>query len=251
MTIVQGLDPRECLLVAGGGAAGLNIVSVARELGIDQIVIPTLAAGLSAVGGQFADLFGSFTRSVQTTTKDLAVTALSRTLDELETTVETFFDRVSQRGTRGRELICEARYANQLWEIDVPLPWGWRGQNESECTDLSRRFDHLHRALFSVDQPGETIELLALRAEARISRSHPRLTTRAESAETAPTEHRSVSFAGKRVDAPVYRGITLSTGSRIKGPAIIEEATTTILIDPGAIATAAPAHYRIDLEPEA
>lgn len=253
MTIVQGLDPRECLLVAGGGAAGLNIVCVARELGVDRIVIPTLAAGLSAVGGQYADLFGSFTHAVQTTTKDLDLEALAQALAKLETSVETFFGRVTQRGTRERELICESRYANQLWEIDVRLPWGWRGHDESERVELLHRFDRLHRALFSVDQPGETLELLAFRAEARISRAQPRLDTRVEGAraEGAPIERRSVSFAGERVDAPVYRGVSLSTGSRIEGPAIIEEATTTILIDPGAIATVAPAHYRIDLEPRA
>ncbi|MBW1886613.1 MAG: hydantoinase/oxoprolinase family protein, partial [Deltaproteobacteria bacterium] len=159
MTILQGLDPRQCVLVAGGGAAGLNIVCVARELRIDRIVIPTLAAGLSAVGGQFADLFSSFTRSVQTTTANLDAGAIARALDELEATVEDFFDRVSQRGTQRRELVCEARYANQLWEIDVPLPWGWRGCDESERVELSRRFDRLHRALFSVEQPGEILEL--------------------------------------------------------------------------------------------
>ena len=251
MTIVQGLDPRECLLVAGGGAAGLNIVSVARELGVDRILIPTLAAGLSAVGGQFADLFGSFSRPLQTTTADLDRSALAGALDDLEAMVEGFFDLMAKRGRRGRELICEARYANQLWEIDVPLPWGWRGQDESDCEELLRRFDRLHRALFSVDQPGETLELLALRAEARISRIHPSLSARLDGKEAATIERRSVSFSGERVDAPVYRGANLSTGSCIEGPAIIEEATTTILIDPGATATAAPAHYRIDLEPRA
>lgn len=51
LTVAQGLDPREALLVAGGGSAGLNIVSVARELGIPQVLAPSLAAGLSATGG--------------------------------------------------------------------------------------------------------------------------------------------------------------------------------------------------------
>jgi len=247
MTILQGLDPRQCVLVAGGGAAGLNIVCVARELRIDRIVIPTLAAGLSAVGGQFADLFSSFTRSVQTTTANLDAGAIARALDELEATVEDFFDRVSQRGTQRRELVCEARYANQLWEIDVPLPWGWRGCDESERVELSRRFDRLHRALFSVEQPGEILELLAFRADARVSRGHPQLAARVDIPEAASGERRSVSFAGERIETPVYRGAALATGSRIRGPAVIEEATTTILIDPGATATAAPAHYRIEL----
>jgi N-methylhydantoinase A len=251
MTIVQGLDPRECILVAGGGAAGLNIVSVARELQIERVVIPTLAAGLSAVGGQFADLFGSFTRSVQTTTTDLDTKGIDRALSELETAVEDFLGRVAQSGTRRRELICEARYANQLWEIEVSLPWGWRGHDEAQQAELARRFDRLHRALFSVDQPGESIELVAFRGEARVSRGEPLLAARSEPRDATSGERRSVYFSDAWIDTPIHRGSDLATGSRIKGPAIIEEATTTILIDPGATATAAPAHYRIELGSEA
>ena len=56
MTINQGLDPRRCLLVAGGGASGLNMVAVARELGVPRVLVPTAAAGLSAVGGHYADM---------------------------------------------------------------------------------------------------------------------------------------------------------------------------------------------------
>lgn len=258
MTIVQGLDPRECVLVAGGGAAGLNIVSVARELRVDRVVIPTLAAGLSAVGGQFADLFGAFTRSVQTTTAALDTKAIDRALEEVEGAVEDFFARVAQRDTRRSELICEARYANQLWEIDVPLPWGWRGHDESERAEFARRFDRLHRALFSVDQPGAEIELLSFRGEARVSRGEPGLAGRAANREATVSERRPVYFArdfasgsaGEWHDTPVHRASDLVTGSKIVGPAIIQEATTTIVLDPGATATAAPAHYRIELEPD-
>ncbi len=61
---------------------------------------------------------------------------------------------------------------------------------------------------------------------------------------------RPVRFAGGdgAIDTPVYRGERIPSGARIEGPAVIEESTTTIVLDPGAVATAAPAHYRIDLE---
>jgi N-methylhydantoinase A len=49
LTVAQGRDARECLMVAGGGAAGLNIVHIAREAGIRTLIVPKLAAGLSAV----------------------------------------------------------------------------------------------------------------------------------------------------------------------------------------------------------
>jgi N-methylhydantoinase A len=250
MTIVQGLDPRECLLVAGGGAAGLNIVAVARELSIDRIVIPTLAAGLSAVGGQFADVFASFSQSVQTTSAEPDLAAIARAIDEIEVATGAFFERVARRGEQRRELVCEARYANQLWEIDVPLPAGWCGVEEGDFASLSQRFDRLHQSLFSVHQPGETLELLGFRGDARVERPRPRLAARPPGPSPEPVALRRVRFAGgsaETVDTPVYRGDRIATGSSIVGPAILEEATTSVVLDPGAVAIAAPAHYAIEV----
>ena len=47
----QGIDPRDAVLVAGGGAAGFNAVAIARRLGCKRVVFPDLGAALSAVGG--------------------------------------------------------------------------------------------------------------------------------------------------------------------------------------------------------
>ena len=260
MTIVQGLDPRECLIVAGGGAAGLNIVSVARELGIGRVVIPTFAAGMSAVGGQFADLFTSSSQSLHTTSTHPDADAIGRALAAIDDAAGEFFERVTTPGERRRELVGEARYANQLWELDVALPAEWRGREETDWRELAQRFDQLHRSLFSVAEPGATIELLGLRGEARVLRRRPRLPERARDADPAsvgepvPSARRSVRFAGEtatRENVPVYRGHALATGMRIAGPAILEETTTTIVLDPGAVATSAPAHYRIEYETDA
>jgi len=267
MTIAQGLDPRECLIVAGGGAAGLDIVSVARELGVPRVVIPSFAAGMSAVGGQFADLFTSVARNLQTTSTAPDHGAIERAIDAIDAEAERFFARLGTTGTRRRELLAEARYANQLWELDVPLPADWRGRDSDEWRELALRFDRLHSALFSVAEPGAPLELLGLRGEARLTRPQPALAsgraapgTHASPARggspvphggrsaARPTGHRSVRFAGDAracPSVPVHRGLALPLGTRIVGPAIIEEETTTIVLDPGAVAEAAPAHYSI------
>ncbi len=262
MTIVQGLDPRECMIVAGGGASGLNIVSVARELGVARVVIPTFAAGMSAVGGQFADLFTSAARSLQTTSIAPDRAAIARALDEIDAAAERFFTRVTPHGERRRELVCEARYANQLWELDVLLPPTWRGEDDEDWGELALRFDRLHRSLFSVAEPGAPLEILGLRGEARVTRPRPRLAARgphvpdrrgADPGPARTTRPRPVRFAGEpvaRADVPIYRGGALAVGTRIEGPAILEEETTTIVLDPGAVAIAGPAHYSIEFRGE-
>ena len=63
ITINQGIDPRESLIIAGGGAAGLSILPIARELGCSQVLVPRTAGALSACGGQFSDVLTEFSMS--------------------------------------------------------------------------------------------------------------------------------------------------------------------------------------------
>src|SRR4029079_14939218 len=63
ITIAQGIAPREVTVVAGGGASGLNIVPIARELGCRRVLLPATAGALSACGALFADIVSEFSHS--------------------------------------------------------------------------------------------------------------------------------------------------------------------------------------------
>ena len=69
ITINQGIDPREAILVGGGGAAGLNAVQIARRLNCPQVIIPAVAATLSAAGALMSDLSRKSSRTCFTTSK--------------------------------------------------------------------------------------------------------------------------------------------------------------------------------------
>ena len=62
VTIDQGVDPRDAVLVSGGAAAGFNTVAIARRLGCGRLVIPTMCAALSATGGLLSEVFWPSTR---------------------------------------------------------------------------------------------------------------------------------------------------------------------------------------------
>ena len=47
-------------VVAGGGAAGLNIVPIARALGCARVLVPRTAGALSACGAQYSDIVAEF-----------------------------------------------------------------------------------------------------------------------------------------------------------------------------------------------
>jgi N-methylhydantoinase A len=250
MTVAQGRDPRQCILVAGGGAAGLNIVRIARDLGVRQIVIPRLAAGLSATGGQFSDISATFSVGRYAHTSSFGYEAVNGTLDELELALGSFLDDVNQAGERKLRFVCEARYDQQVWEIDVDLGGGRRFEGPGDVAWLQERFDEAHLNLFAVNQPGFPVEIVTWRGEGRIVRDKPALTStgrKAESAGEVELSARTGWFGAEPVEMGVHRVEDMSALSRIEGPAVIEEPTTTIVLDPGSVALVRPTHYLVEI----
>lgn len=246
LTVSQGLNPRECTLVAGGGSAGLGIIAIGRELGVHCVVIPKLAAGLSALGGQYSDISSVFTQSVATDTAafdydrvNAAFKMMHSRMDEVEASVN------EGTGSR-REFFAEARYANQVWEIDVPLGDRRTFEGPEDLADLQARFDDMHKAVFAVNQPGSQIEIVAWRGSTKTARPQPTLPLAAAVTQTSEATTRTIFFAGSPVTAAVVRAGALSQGDRVDGPAIIEEETTTIVVPPGTAATDVGVAYVID-----
>jgi N-methylhydantoinase A len=112
ITVSEGFDPADSVLVAGGGAAGLNILPIAQELGCRRIILPRTAGALSACGAQYSDIVTEFSASAVTLSGSFDYvgvnTALARTRGELERFAE---------GLRARSLtdirieyFVEARY---------------------------------------------------------------------------------------------------------------------------------------------
>ena len=252
MTVNQGLDPRRCVLVAGGGASGLNMVTVARELGVSHVIVPTVAAGLSAVGGHYAGVVATSSRAWRTTTREFDVDGVNRTLADIAADLDAFLARVGvapDDPAVHHEFFSEARYVNQLWELDVSLGDRRVFAGDDDVAALSRAFDALHHAVFAVSQPGEPLETVSWRGDVRITRPRPSLPSRAPSAragDRAPT--REVWRGGRWEATPVHQGGMLVAGDRVAGPAIVEEPTTTVVVPPGALAHVRPGHYLVEVD---
>jgi N-methylhydantoinase A len=238
-------------MVAGGGAAGLNIVRIGRQIGLRDIVIPKLAAGLSAVGGLFTDITAVFSRGHHSISTTFDYDGVNRALAELNAEMDAFFTAVPHDGETRRRIECEARYDQQMSEIDIDLGDIERFTDASDVAWLQQRFDANHLDLFAVNQPGFPIETITWRAEARIVRRKPSLSDEGfadrEARPATPSSTRMAYFAGAPVNTPIFRGERLRPGDLVEGPAIIEEPTTTIVVIPGARALVRPTHYLIDV----
>ncbi|MCW3004326.1 MAG: hydantoinase/oxoprolinase family protein [Conexibacter sp.] len=243
ITINEGVDPRESLVVAGGGAAGLGIAPIVRELGCERVLVPRTAGALSATGAQFSDIVAEFTASAFADTGQFDHDGVNAALVNLEAQVEEFSRGLRAKGVEGMrtELFVDARYAYQVWELEVPLPTDRIGTAE-EVEGLARAFDTAHERVFSVNEPGARIECLTWKARlfAPIGQTVvdgvPSVSGDAERKAT-PRATRDVFFGGAWQDTPIYVGGALPQGAVIEGPAIIEEPTSTLVVPLAAKAT--------------
>jgi N-methylhydantoinase A len=239
ITVAEGVDPRESLLVAGGGASGLAVAHLSRELGCRGVLLPKTAGVLSASGGQFSDIVAEFSASRFTSTRAFDSDGVNATLDELDARVSEFADRLRAKGVSRVVSDCfvDARYGYQVWLLETKVPVS-RFAGESDIAALTDAFHDTHERVFAVREPGATIECqtwkLRMRAEYGAADVHSSVgVIRSANGRPRPRTHRTAFFDGEHLETPVYLGETLAAGTRLDGPIIVEEPTSTIVVPPG------------------
>lgn len=236
VTINDGLNPRESTIVAGGGAAGINILDIARELGCDRVILPKTASTLSASGMQFADIVAEEVASFVTLSSNFDFERVNQTLADLKARLETFREDKLGASERYRiEFFGEARYLAQVWELDTPLASD-RFASQADLAAYVNNFHDVHERVFAVRDPESPVETVNWKARLTVLIANPETSTGETSgSETAKPSHTRPCYfgGGATSDTPIYRASDLSPGHRISGPAIIEEPTTTLVVGPG------------------
>jgi N-methylhydantoinase A len=229
------VDPAEAVLIGGGGAAGLNSLYIARRLGVERLLIPETGATLSAAGALLSDLTAEFAQVVFASTRNPKWTAVQDALSRLQDKCAEFAAGPGASAVSAAiTSVAEARYENQVWEIDVPVEA--EGFAEPEAIGRFRAaFDRQHKSLFGVEDPASAVEIVALRTSVSCCltvRDGFRLADAEDGADRPP---RYVTFPGHgRIEVPVRRLDSLPEEVDYAGPAILESPFTTVVIDPAA-----------------
>ena len=233
VSIRRGIDPREYLLVAGGGAGAVHVIPIAQEIGIGKILIPRMAAGLCAYGMLFGDVIFQRARGLVTRSVAFDFDRVNSALSALEEEGESFLSRAGiPPDMRRLEFSMAMRYPYQAWEIDVLLPWN-RVTTE-RLPQLVELFHETHdsRYGFRVDNPAECASLMVkavgIRPPLRLAEENGG----GSNVKAAVKGQRPVYFIQARdfVDTTIYAGEQLRSGDIIAGPAIVEEPQTTVVI---------------------
>lgn len=238
VTIERGHDPRDFVLVGAGGATSLHIAALAREIGIRTVLIPKLASGLCAFGQILSDIkYNLMAACPMRLDAHADLTRIEQRFQELQDQALALLEK--EEGIRSAQVSFERsidmRYVGQIHECTVNI--GSLTIGDDTIGDIRRAFDAMHEQLFTYSEPESEVEIVniesiaLLRSDREIQQQTPPGGRLAEALLT----HRPMIFNadGSYTDTPVYDGNKLGEGDELTGPAIIEETTTTIVIDPG------------------
>lgn len=241
ITVNDGVNPRESVIVAGGGAAGLNILPIADALGCKRVILPGNASGLSACGAQYSDIVAEQSISAYSDTAAFDHDRVNKALEDLDAKLKIFSDGLAQRGLEvaSIEYFVAARYSGQHHELEVPVPVR-RFNDGDDVRALVDTFHAFHERLYTVRDEGSSVETITWKARVTAPLTKPELVCEPTTGTVIPVPDRNTtSFFHKvgRVPTPIFLGQSLAAGAVIRGPAIIEEPTTTIVVYPGMSAT--------------
>jgi N-methylhydantoinase A len=232
VSVRRGVDPRRFALFAFGGAAGLHATDIARQLRLGKVVVPRVAAVLSAWGMLATDLRFEVSKSHIGDTSALDGGAVKRLFDDMEAEGLKRL-RASFSGPVRTSRSVDMRYGEQVFEITVPLDevdWAIA----DPLPQIVERFHRRHEALYTYAMPEQESVLVNARVTvAGILDELPREPRLPDTPPAPPLASRQIYLDGGFVEAPVFDFEALAPGQAIAGPAIVESAMTTVLLRPG------------------
>jgi len=235
----KGHDVRDFTLVAGGGAGGIHAAAIARQLSIPMIIVPRVAALMSAFGMFAMDLGLEYARSCARRQNQLDFAEIGGLYADMRGQARADFARI---GVRESDLsfqsTVEMRYVGQFHEVEMDLPS--EDLNADNLQTLLANFHAKYEKMYTYSMPWRAAELLTFRLKATAPRRPVEMAMPARAAAKAPVARRGSRqclFDGdaRRVETPVYDWDRMEPGREIIGPALIDDKTTTVLVPPGFI----------------
>ncbi|HJU15079.1 MAG TPA: hydantoinase/oxoprolinase family protein, partial [Stellaceae bacterium] len=238
VSVRRGVDPRNFALLAFGGAAGLHATAIARQLDLKHVVVPRVAAVLSAWGMLATDLRFEIARTHIGDAGALDGTAVKRLYEEMEAEGLARL-RASFGGPVRTSRSADMRYGEQVFEITVPLDAvDWSASDP--LPQIVAQFHRRHEELYTYSLPEQEAVLVNARvAVSGILSALPQEPDLPPRPPAPPAAERRIYLDGW-VSAPVWDFDALVPGQCLNGPAIVEAAMTTVLLRPGEEAVVTP-----------
>jgi len=233
----RGDDPRDFTLMAFGGAGPTHANMLADEARMATVIIPPGSATFCALGAILADVKRDYVRSIHLKLADgqPALDQLKASFDEVEAEAREWIRAEGDLlGAPEFSVSCDMRYQGQAFDLSVQIPDDLR--HKPDADRLRELLHREHEKVYGFRDADSDVEITTERVQVvgRIPPvSFPSSTKSDE--RVAPGAWRTVFHDGSPRRTPVYARRDLAMGSRIEGPAIIEQDDCTIWIIPGSV----------------
>jgi N-methylhydantoinase A len=233
LTVRKGIDPREFVLVAFGGAGPMHACLTAEELGITTILIPEVPGTFSAWGMLQSDIRQDCVRTLKCNLDKISVTEISTIYEEMIHEASERLKRQNISGAKAEFLkFADMRYLGQEYTVRAGLES--EKVDESALEKLKKSFHDLHHQIYGHSNPDGEVEIVNLRLVG-IGRLDKILKQKAKKVAAGKPEPYKISkaiFYGNEYDTKIYKRSALIQGHKFVGPAIIEELTATTVVPP-------------------
>ncbi len=225
VSVEEGADPRDAVLVAFGGAGGLHATALARRLEMQRVIVPPYAGVFSALGLLLSPPRADASRSVLPGAADAA---LDRAIAEVADQARADLAATGATGPVEVATLVDARYRGQSHETVVPY-----GPGDGRAA-LKARFHTQHEVRNGFARPGDPVEVVTVRAVATAPPAlrWTDLPSPRPSGEAARPGREVVTRDGL-VEAAVWWRPALEPGAELVGPCVVEEPEATTYLAPG------------------
>jgi N-methylhydantoinase A len=236
VSIRRGIDPRRYTLVACGGAGPLHAAAIARQAGMQQVLIPPVPGLTAALGLLSTDLKHDFSRNVMQETDTADAATLAGVLASLHDEGAAVL-RAQHAAPADMRFVAQAdmSYLGQAFQLRIAIPDG--PFTAATLAQLAARFHEAHKKAYGFDSGSERTIIVNLRLTAIGQVLRPQL----REVERGGPDPRAAAKGAREVRmergrAPVtclvYARERLRAGNVIDGPAIVEQMDTTTLLPP-------------------
>ena len=229
--VENGEDLSEYTMIAFGGAAPLHAGRLCEKLGVQRLLVPQGAGVGSAIGFLRAPFSFEANRSVYMTLADFDPDKIKNLLADLQAEATGFVRNCDATATILSEFKVYMRYSGQGWEIPITLTQE-QALNPNVAT-FQARFVEDYVKLFGRAVEGMDIEITVWSVNATTPPEPVERTQQGDGEENAVIDGKCTFFdpaEGEYVSAYRYERANLKVGSVVRGPAMITEEETTIIV---------------------
>lgn len=237
VSIERGIDPRNYALVVGGGAGAIHAGMLGRTLGMKKAIIPRYSGVFCSFGMIVSDVRHDYMQAFATNTGRFDIDGANQIISDLERkAMDDMIEEGFPEGEVTLSRFADAKYPAQIHELTIPVSGGVLG--EDSIREMENAFHELHERMFTYNVSESTVDLFHWRVVAHRKVDSPEAPSFAPSGKTAEIAEkgtRSVYFGDidDFRDTKIYDGDLLERSMTVSGPAVVEQANTTIVVFPG------------------